>query len=129
MARYETLIKNGKLVIPYVGIKKGDIGINRGIIVAITDEIEPSQADEVVDARGLYVFPGVVDPHTHMGTTLPMMEDFASETISAAHGGVTTFLTTLKLDAFSEETAPDEKVFWDIDEGLFFPGEGFETES
>jgi len=108
------LIKNGKLVIPYEGIKRGDIGIDKGIIVAIADEIDQSQGDDIVDAKGMFVFPGIIDPHTHMGTTLPFMEDFESETISAAYGGVTTFLTTLKLDAFSENKAPDENVFWDV---------------
>lgn len=114
MAKYELLIKNGTLVIPYVGIKRGEIGIHQGVIAAIADEIDPSQGDEIVDARGMFVFPGILDPHTHMGTTLPFMEDFETETISASYGGITTFLTTLKLDAFSEDTAPDEGVFWDI---------------
>ncbi len=114
MAKYEMLIKNGNLVIPHVGIKKGDIGINKGVIAAIADEIDQSQCEEPVDAGGVFVFPGVVDPHSHMGSMFPFLEDFESETISAAYGGVTTLLTTLKFDAFSEDTAPDENVFWDI---------------
>jgi dihydroorotase (multifunctional complex type) len=108
------LIKNGNAVIPYVGIRREDIGIKDGIIAALAEEIDQSQGDEIVDAKGMFIFPGVVDPHTHMGTTLPFMEDFESETISAAYGGVTTLLTTLKLDAFSQKAAPDENVFWDI---------------
>ncbi len=114
MAKHEILIKNGNLVIPYIGIKRGDIGIADGTIITIADEIAPSRGLEIIDAREKFVFPGVVDPHTHMGSTFPFMEDFESETISAAYGGVTTFLTTLKLDAFSEKTAPNEEVFWDI---------------
>ena len=108
------LIKNGNVVIPYVGIRQGDIGIKDGIIAAIAEAIDQSQSDEILDARGMFVFPGVIDPHTHMGATLPFMEDLESETISAAYGGVTTLLTTLKLDAFSDDAAPDENVFWDI---------------
>ncbi|HZW52594.1 MAG TPA: amidohydrolase family protein, partial [Candidatus Elarobacter sp.] len=50
---------------------------------------------ETVDASGTYVFPGFIDPHTHLdmpfgGTTT--VDDFASGTVAAALGGTTTIV-------------------------------------
>ncbi|UCF93095.1 MAG: dihydropyrimidinase [Desulfobacterales bacterium] len=50
-------------------------------------------ADEVVDAQGMYILPGAIDPHTHI--SMPFMGTFAQDdyetgTIAAACGGVTT---------------------------------------
>ena len=52
-----------------------------------------SEADEVVDAAGLLVFPGFIDPHIHPrdpGDT--HKEDFAHASRAAAVGGITTLL-------------------------------------
>src|SRR5205814_815725 len=51
--------------------------------------------DPVIDAKGLLVLPGVVDPHTHLlldTGTARTEDDFASGSASAAAGGVTTYL-------------------------------------
>ena len=50
-------------------------------------------ADETIDAKGKYVLPGAIDPHTHI--SMPFMgtsaqDDYETGTISAACGGVTT---------------------------------------
>ena len=50
-------------------------------------------ADEVVDAKGKYILPGAIDPHTHI--SMPFMgtyaqDDYETGTIAAACGGVTT---------------------------------------
>src|SRR3989338_6438590 len=99
--RFDTVIKGGTLVIPYQGMTPGDVGIREGRIAALAQEIPAAQGEGIIDARGLYVFPGFVDPHTHMGNYLPFLEDFRTETISAAAGGVTTLLALLKLDQFA----------------------------
>ena len=49
-------------------------------------------ADEVVDAKGHYILPGAIDPHTHL--CMPFMgtyaqDDYETGTIAAACGGVT----------------------------------------
>jgi len=49
-------------------------------------------ADEVVDAKGCYILPGAIDPHTHL--CMPFMgtyaqDDYETGTIAAACGGVT----------------------------------------
>src|SRR5690606_4976714 len=50
---------------------------------------------EVIDATGHYVFPGGVDPHTHLempfGGTVTK-DDFETGTIAAAFGGTTTII-------------------------------------
>jgi dihydropyrimidinase len=53
------------------------------------------EADEVIDASGKYLFPGGLDPHTHLdmpfgGTT--SADDFETGTRAAAHGGTTTLI-------------------------------------
>jgi dihydropyrimidinase/allantoinase len=50
-------------------------------------------ATEVIDARGLWVLPGFVDPHVHCrAPDHPEREDFASVTAAAAAAGITTIL-------------------------------------
>jgi allantoinase len=64
-----------------------------GTIDAITSASATPPADEVIDATGLFVFPGAVDPHSHLndpGQTAS--EDLYTGTCAAAAGGVTTVL-------------------------------------
>ncbi|MGA2573711.1 MAG: dihydropyrimidinase [Candidatus Methanomethylicaceae archaeon] len=89
----DLLIKGGTLITPTDSIK-ADIGVDDGKIVAIGTDI-PGKADDVIDAKGKYVFPGAIDSHTHMD--MPFMgtvtaDDFESGTTCAAYGGVTTLL-------------------------------------
>ena len=54
-----------------------------------------AEADEVIDASGLLVFPGGVDPHTHLDTPVAgtvISDDFDSGTRAAAAGGTTTII-------------------------------------
>src|SRR5438046_1024592 len=63
---FDILIKNGELRDPASQLhRKGDLGILDGKIAAIGDDIASAQALDVIDARGLYVTPGLVDLHTH----------------------------------------------------------------
>jgi len=43
-----------------------DIAVADGRIVKMEKHIDPAQAVQVVDARGLYVVPGLIDLHTHV---------------------------------------------------------------
>ncbi|MGI8553507.1 MAG: dihydropyrimidinase, partial [Dehalococcoidia bacterium] len=53
---------------------------------------EMGEATREIDARGLFVFPGGVDVHTHLSRTpgAERVDDFYSGSITAAAGGVTT---------------------------------------
>ena len=71
-----------------------DVLIENGRITAIAQQLK-TNGHESVDASGCYVFPGFIDPHTHLdmpfgGTTTA--DDFASGTIAAALGGTTTIV-------------------------------------
>lgn len=61
------LIKNGTLcTMTENKIEKGDILIEGGKIAAIGPEIQDPAA-QVIDACGLYVMPGLIDAHSHIG--------------------------------------------------------------
>jgi dihydropyrimidinase len=87
------LIKNGKVVTAtdeYVA----DIYVEGEKVKAIGQALDHS-ADKIIDAKGCYVFPGGIDPHTHM--ELPFMgtkssDTFESGTLAGLHGGTTTII-------------------------------------
>jgi dihydroorotase len=64
--RFDLLIRNGTVCDPASGVKrKADVGISGDKIAAIEDSIPAERATDVVDAKGLYVTPGLIDMHTH----------------------------------------------------------------
>ncbi|MFS0781764.1 dihydropyrimidinase [Bacillus sp. 1P06AnD] len=87
------LIKNGT-VVTAADTFKGDVLIEDGIITMLAKDIKEHDA-EIIDASGLLVIPGGIDPHTHLdmpfGGTVTC-DDFESGTIAAAHGGTTTII-------------------------------------
>ena len=92
--QYDLLVQGGTLVLPGEGLAAGDIAIANGRIAAILAPGSVVSAERTLDARGLHVFPGIVDPHTHIGLGNGLA-DWGSETRSAALGGVTTLFTYL----------------------------------
>jgi dihydropyrimidinase len=88
------LIKNGRIVTE-VDSYQGSVLVEDERIVAVGRSIEAPADAEIVDAEGLYVMPGVVDVHVHVGLNLRgrRSSGFEDTTREAAFGGVTTFLT------------------------------------
>jgi len=83
----------GGTVVTAAGAMKLDVSCADGRIVALHDADEHVVADEQLDARGMLVFPGFIDPHVHSRDPgLTEKEDFAHATRAAAAGGVTTIL-------------------------------------
>ncbi len=86
------LIKNGEIVTGdsrYVA----DIWCEGETITRIDKNIDPPAGAEVIDAAGKYVFPGFIDPHTHI--YLPFMGTYSKDTYetgtkAAIAGGTTT---------------------------------------
>lgn len=102
------LIKNA-LVINEGKTTKGSVMINNEVIECITtdDEPEPSGADEVINAEGLWLIPGVIDDQVHFRQPgLTHKANIQTESRAAVAGGVTSFMempntvpqtTTIKL--------------------------------
>src|ERR1043166_9323103 len=84
-------IKNGTLVTGG-GSLSADIVCTDGTIEYVGEPVQGSgSVDEELDAGGLLVFPGFIDPHVHSRDPgLTDKEDFAHSTRAAAVGGVTT---------------------------------------
>jgi len=87
----DLIIKNG-MVVTATESYRADIGVDGGTIALIGRDLS---GEEVIDAAGMLVLPGGVDPHTHM--ELPFMgsisaDDFRTGTIAAACGGTTTII-------------------------------------
>ncbi|MDI6825228.1 MAG: amidohydrolase family protein [Bacillota bacterium] len=70
-----------------------DVGVRDGR-VAVLGQLGSAPAARVVDARGLVILPGLVDPHTHIAMPLAggmaTCDDFLTGTVAAARGGITT---------------------------------------
>jgi len=85
------LVKNGTLVLEDK-TTRADVLTQNGKITKIAKKTATT-ADQVVDAEGKFVLPGVVDVHAHIGDPeFTRREDFFSGTQAAAAGGVTTFV-------------------------------------
>jgi len=64
---YELLIKGGHIIDPKNKVnEKMDIAINQGKIALIAKDISSSFAKKVIDVKGLYVTPGLIDIHVHV---------------------------------------------------------------
>jgi dihydroorotase len=89
---YDLLIRNGEVRDPESGTRaRADVGIRGGKIAAIESSLPVEKAREVIDARRLYVVPGLVDLHTHIyygGGSVPGIE---ADPV-AARSGVTTWV-------------------------------------
>ena len=84
------LIKHGRVVDPVSGtVSIQDLYIENGKVVQLEKDIR-QEADQVIDADGLVVCPGLVDMHVHLRAPgLTYKEDIFTGTAAAAHGGVT----------------------------------------
>jgi len=86
-----TLIRNAHCVLPS-GIQKTDVLIEGDAILDVAAS-QATQADEIVDAAGLHLLPGVIDDQVHFRDPgLTHKEDLHTGSLACAKGGVTTFL-------------------------------------
>jgi allantoinase len=91
--RFDTLIRGGTAIMEN-GAVQANIGIRDGRIAALLDPAVPFEAEEVIEAGGLVVFPGLIDPHVHLWEPGPLSyrEDFRHGSQASAAGGVTTLI-------------------------------------
>ena len=89
--KYDLVIKGGKVVIKDA-VRSVDIAIKNEKISAISETIDDA-ADQVVNAQGQYVMPGMIDTHVHIcepGRT--EWEGFVTGTKALAAGGTTSYV-------------------------------------
>ena len=88
------IIKNGLLVDTVKeAVYAADMKIADGKIVEISENIEAAENEEVIDASGKYVAPGLIDGHVHFRDPgLTYKEDIHTGALSAAAGGFTTVI-------------------------------------
>ena len=87
----DLVIRNGKLVTPQ-GVFDADVAVCGGKIAMLGENLKGKQE---VDASGMLVLPGGVDPHVHLempAGDIRTSEDWASGTLAAACGGTTTVI-------------------------------------
>ena len=101
------LIKNGQIVLEKESIK-GDIRIKGERIGEISSSLIPLKGEEVIDAYGSFIMPGVVDLHTHGSGGYDFMDGDEDCVIKASqsllyHGTTTCLPTSL--------TSSDEDLF------------------
>ncbi|HYL59060.1 MAG TPA: hypothetical protein VEU51_09325, partial [Candidatus Acidoferrales bacterium] len=76
-------------------VRAADVGVAAGKIAQVAKPGTLEPATRTIDARGMLLLPGAVDPHTHLDAemfNLRTADDFASGTAAAAAGGVTTIV-------------------------------------
>jgi allantoinase len=86
-----SLLVSGGQLVDELSVRRVDLLIQDGRVAAILQPDHAQTADEVLDATGLHILPGVVDGHVHFnepGRT--EWEGFVTGTTAAAAGGVTT---------------------------------------
>ena len=87
------------------GRRTADVAIDGGRITAVEDAL-PRDADaREIDATGLLVLPGVIDVHTHTRVATDDQPDrFFQDSVAAAFGGTTTFLSFNNPGTGSQQT-------------------------
>ena len=87
----DLVVRNGKVVTGDEIITGGGVAVEGEKIVSIGATTGLPDAKSVVDARGAWILPGVIDPHVHFRDPgLTDREDFDTGSTAAALGGVTT---------------------------------------
>ena len=62
------LIKNGKVLTMAGDIyEQGDVLIDGDKIKAVGENLDAPEGAQIIDAKGMWVMPGIVDPHSHIG--------------------------------------------------------------
>ena len=89
-AHYDLMIRGGTCVLPW-GMEQTNVGVRQGRIAALGIGAG-AEAAETIDATGLHVLPGLIDPHVHLrdagDAAQAAVESIATGTRAAVLGGV-----------------------------------------
>jgi len=110
----KTLIKNGQIITKRNETTPAEIWIEEGKIKAIGTGFPEAEFDEVFDAQGQLITPGLVDVHVHLREPgFTYKETIEAGTKAAARGGFTTVCAMPNLDPVPD-TAEKLKQVYDI---------------
>jgi len=88
----DLIVKNGTIVSSAASYR-GHVLIKDGKVLEVKVRDDLPQAKRVIDATGLHVLPGLIDPHVHFRVPgLAHKEDFDTGSQAAAAGGITTII-------------------------------------
>ncbi len=88
----DLLVKNGTIVSPRAS-RHGHLLLHQGKVLDVLEGDNLPQARATIDALGLYVLPGLIDPHVHFRSPgLEYKEDWNSGSQAAVAGGITTVI-------------------------------------
>ncbi|HTL89264.1 MAG TPA: dihydroorotase [Leptolyngbya sp.] len=91
MAASSLLIQNATILLPSGEFLLGDVRLEDDRIAQIGEHLD--RADQTIDATGLTLLPGVIDPQVHFREPgLEYKEDLFTASRACARGGVTSFL-------------------------------------
>jgi dihydroorotase len=94
MSASSLFIQQAQILLPSGEFFVGDLEIQAGKIVRVGSHLAtPNQSAQVIDATGLTLLPGVIDPQVHFREPgLEHKEDLFTASCACARGGVTSFL-------------------------------------
>jgi dihydropyrimidinase len=134
------LLIRGGTVVDEDGERQVDVVIRDGRVALLALPGETQDEDpETIDATGLYVLPGVIDPHTHFSLDTGSgrtADDFVTGSGSAAAGGVTSYVNFAiqhpgqgfeeALDAVRREAEAASLVDWSMHLNITHLDDGWE---
>ena len=99
---YDLLLKHGRVVSPSGILEDASVAVADGRVAAISRSAGSVKARREIDLHGRVLFPGMFDPHCHLGsgderTYEAMGQSFARDTRDFLIGGVTSMATTTVL--------------------------------
>lgn len=89
----DLIVKNGTLVTSHSVMPHTHVLVKDGKVVGLSWRDELPEAKRVIDATGLHVLPGLIDPHVHFRVPgVDYKEDFEHGSKAAVAGGITTVI-------------------------------------
>ncbi|MDP6100927.1 MAG: amidohydrolase family protein [Dehalococcoidia bacterium] len=108
----DLVIRNAQVITPQ-GMVRGGVAVEGEKISAVTSDTSLPQGQQDVDAGGLVLLPGLIDPHCHMGLGAArgqgrqkFEQDLQDVSVEAAVGGITTIITSALFGRTRETLLP-----------------------
>jgi len=87
------VIRQAQVLLPDGSLALRDVRVEGGAIAQIAPDIAPAPGDTLIDASGLTLLPGAIDPQVHFREPgLEHKEDLFTASCACAQGGITSFL-------------------------------------